>query len=74
MGKFQYEWWTVDVREATGIYTWEVKARSRDNAIKQVEKMADTYNKEIQVARPDFAAEIFWKTLTLDRTGFQRRF
>lgn len=74
MGKFQYEWWTVEAREATGKCTWEVKARSKDGAVRQIEKMAEAHDLEVQGVRPDFCTKIFWETLSLDRTGYQRRF
>ena len=60
MEKFQYEWWNVKSKEPTGTYTLEVKAKNRENAIKQFKKMAE--------------GEIDWNTLELDRKGYQRRF
>lgn len=74
MGQFQYQWWTVEVREATGRIGWEIKAKSKDGAVKQIRKMADQHDAFIQKVRPDFKTEIFWDTLALDRTGYQRRF
>jgi hypothetical protein len=74
LSTFQFEWWTVEVRECTGRITWEVKAKNKENAIKQIQKMAKDHNKEIQRMRPDFETEIFWNTLTLDRKGYQRLF
>ena len=58
MGKYHYEWWNVEAKEPTGTYTLEVKARNKDNAIKQFKAMTD--------------GEIYWETLRLDRTGHQR--
>lgn len=71
---FEYEWWTVDVREATGRITYEVKAKNRKNAEKQVIQMASRHDEFIQKVRPDFKTEIYWETMKLDRTGYQRRF
>ncbi len=74
MGSFQYEWWTVEVKEATGKMRWEVKAKSKDGAIKQFKQMAKWHDEEVQHARPDFKTEIFWDTLALDHKGYQRLF
>lgn len=71
---FEYEWWTVEAKESTGRITWEVKAKNRNNAIKQINQMAQRHDKEVQRVRPDFSTEIYWDTLTLDHTGYQRRF
>ena len=62
MKQFEYEWWDVKAKEPTGIYTLEVKAKNKENAIKQFKR--------------DFpeVIEIYWETLTLDRKGYQRRF
>lgn len=62
MGTFEYEWWDVKAKEPTGTYTLEVKAKNRDNAIRQFKRDF-----------PD-VTEFFWDTLTLDRKGYQRRF
>ena len=59
MGSFQFEWWNVDVKEPTGRYTLEVKAKNKENAVRQFKKMTD--------------GEILWGTLVLDRKGYQRR-
>lgn len=50
------------MKELTGVYTVEVKAKDREHAIRQFKK--------------DFplAIEIYWDTLTLDRRGYNRRF
>lgn len=74
MGQFQFEWWNVDVKEATGRITLEVKAKSKDNAINQIKRIAEKHDKEVQAVRPDFHTEIYWDTLTLDHKGYQRRF
>ena len=60
MARYHYEWWTVQARFPTGTYTVEVKARSRENAVKQIERDF-----------PD-VIEIYWDTLALDRVGHQR--
>ena len=74
MGKFQYEWWTVDIKEACGRIRLEVKAKNKENAIKQIKEYADYHTKYVQSARPDFETEVFWDTLALDHKGYQRRF
>lgn len=74
MAQFQYQWWTVEAREATGRIVWEIKAKSKDGAVKQIKKIAAQHDAFIQKARPDFKTEVFWDTLTLDRTGYQRLF
>lgn len=72
MGAFQYEWWTVEVKEATGRTTWEVKAKSKDLAVKQIKKWEKEHNEFVQKMRPEFSTEVFWETLTMDRKGYQR--
>ena len=74
MGQFQYEWWTVKAKEATGLATWEVKAKNRSGAEKQIVKMAKEHDDFVQKVRPDFNTEVFWDTMNLDRKGYQRRF
>lgn len=74
MGQFQYEWYTVDVKEATGRTTWGVKAKNKDGAIKQIEKMAKDHDDFVRTARPDFTTEIFWNTFALDHVGYKRLF
>ncbi len=74
MGAFQYEWWVVKAREATGIIDWQVKAKSKDGAIRQLKQMAIDHDEEIQRVRSDFNTVIFWETLTLEKKGYQRNF
>lgn len=74
MGNFQYEWWNVNLREATGLIILEVKAKNKDGAIKQIKRYAKKHDEEVQAVRPDFHTEIYWDTLKLDRTGYQRLF
>mgnify|MGYP003320406472 CR=1 FL=1 len=62
MSKFQYEWWNVNAKMPTGTLTLEVKAKNRENAMKQFQKDF-----------PD-VIEFFWDTLVLDRKGYARRF
>lgn len=67
--------WGIDITtRATGVITWEVKAKNRENAIKQVKKMAREHDMFIRKHRPDFETIIFWDTFKLDRRGHQRRF
>ena len=74
MKQFEYEWWTVEVNEATGRYTWEVKAKNRIGAEKQITRMATNHDNEVQKVRPDFKTVVYWDTMKLDRKGYQRRF
>ena len=74
MGTFQFEWWTVEVKEATGLLTWEIKAKSKEGAIKRIQKLAADHTKEVRTVRPDFQTEVFWETMKLDRKGYQRRY
>lgn len=62
MRSFEYEWWHIKAKEPTGVYTLEVKAKNKENALKHFKKDF-----------PD-VLEFFWETLTLDRKGYQRRF
>ena len=71
---FEYEWWTVEVREATGKITWEVKAKNRSNAEKQIVKWAKEHDDEVNRVRPDFKTTIYWDTMVLDRKGYKRLF
>lgn len=71
---FEYEWWTVEVQEATGKYKWEVKAKNRSNAEKQILKWAKEHDEEVNRVRPDFKTTIYWDTMVLDRKGYQRLF
>lgn len=57
---WEFEWWNVQSKEPTGMMTLEVKAKNKDNAIKQLKKMAE--------------GTIHWDTLVLDRKGYQRKF
>ncbi len=38
MANFNYEWWTISIKERTGTYTWELKGKNKDNVIKQIKK------------------------------------
>lgn len=60
MGAYQYEWWHVRAKCFTGVYMLQVKAKNKENAIKQFSKCFDD------------VIEFYWETLTLDRKGFQR--
>ena len=76
MAGFQYEWWNIDVKETTGVITWEIKAKTKDGAIRQIKKMVAEKNDE---TKPIWmtggrVVEVLWDTLTLDHAGYQRRF
>lgn len=69
MGSFQYEWWNVDAILGKTKIIFEVKAKNKENAIKQFEKMnAD--------CKKNFGQnwQILWETMRLDRKGYQRLF
>ena len=78
MPKFHYEWWTIQVKESTGIIAWEVKCRDREHAVKEIKRRAEYQNQCFHDPslpwweRGSEVLEIFWGTLALDRTGHQR--
>lgn len=66
-GGYQYYIWTVDMQFPTGRYTVEIKARSEENAIKQIKKMykASRSEKNLQLPpllREPLIQEIYWNT------------
>lgn len=63
MGAFEYEWYTVQIRFRVGVITCEYKAKSKENAIRQIKK---------EVQKDDLIVEVLWETLKLDRKGYQR--
>jgi len=77
MASFNYEWWTVRIRDTAGWLTWEFKGKSRDHVVRQIKKeIADT-NSEDNANRPVWKRraaiiEVDWESLTLDRIGYQR--
>ena len=76
---FQYQWWDVDVLYPHGRLTTEFKAKSKDHVIKQIKRWVKDSNSEENQSkpfwvRPDRVLEVYWDTLVLDRTGYQRRF
>jgi len=66
MNSFEYTWWHIDINYKCGLSTLEVKAKTKENAIKQIKKIC----KEEEM----FIDEINWDTLRADRTGYARRF
>lgn len=78
MGSFQYEWWTMNCIVCGMSMTLEVKAKNKENAIKQFKKMADidkaiTFADKIR-AKQLSEGKMLFDTLQLDRKGYQRRF
>lgn len=77
MEGFRYEWWTVVIKQSVGTSTFEVKAKNRDNAIKQIQSYqiesysAKNMSKPVWERTPT-VQEIYWDTLKLDRVGYQR--
>lgn len=73
-----YEWWTVKITDESGSNTWELKATSKENAIKQIEKEVSFTNSEKNL-KADFwhrkarILKVDWESLQLDRIGYQRR-
>lgn len=39
MANFNYEWWTVSVKCLTGTYSYEFKAKNKQNVIRQIKKL-----------------------------------
>lgn len=79
MASFHYEWWTVDIKTETGTVTWEFKGKSKDHVVRQIKSEIKDSNSEKNQARivwerKQKIIEVYWDTLKLDRTGYQRRF
>lgn len=79
MAQFNYEWWNVKIRFINGTYTYEVKAKSKEHAIRQIQRDFDFSNSEKNLSKPCWErkaqmVEVFWDTMALDRVGYQRRF
>lgn len=72
MKSFEYGWYDVEIRLATGKEILEVKAKNEENAIKQIKKFAKEHTEEVRRVRPDFETEIYWDTFKLDHKGYQR--
>lgn len=77
---FHYEWWTVEIAvENMDFQTWEFKGKSKEHIIKQIKKEIEDTNSEKNLEKPLWQRkqrirEVKWETLTLDHTGYQRRF
>lgn len=39
MANFNYEWWTVSVKCLTGTYSYEFKAKNKQNVIRQIKRL-----------------------------------
>lgn len=77
MAAFHYEYWTVQIKQPTGTYILEIKGKSKENVIKQINKeVAEANSEENQKRdywhRKQKILEVYWDTLTLDRIGYQR--
>lgn len=70
MVAFHYEWWTVKVKESIGTTTWELKAKNKENIIRQIKKEVERMNNS-KIPCPK-VIEVYWDTLQLDRVGYQR--
>ena len=77
MGKnFEYEWWTVQIRFATGVQKCVYKGKSKELVVKQIEREVKKSNSPENLATMRYMPikEVFWDTLTLDHKGYQRLF
>ena len=78
MTNYHYEWWTVDVVETSGRYTWEIKGKTKDSVIRQIKAQVKKQNRKADdetlhvLFRPGKVLEVLWDTLELDRVGYQR--
>ena len=78
MSEFNYEFYTIEVLEATGRCTWEIKAKNAENAAKQIRKAVERTNKTAHdkslpwLERGVEVLEVYWDTMKLDRIGYQR--
>lgn len=77
MAQFHYEWWTVEIHESTGWITLEIKAKNKEGAIRQIERLVAKSNSPENLAKPWYKqitpiSEVRWESLHLDRTGYQR--
>lgn len=74
---FNYEWWTVVIKQSVGISTFEFKAKSKENAIKQIQRYVVESHSSANMSNPVWMRippiqEVYWDTLKLDRVGYQR--
>lgn len=81
MSNFQFEWWTVQIifEGWARPVEHEFKAKTKDNAIKQIEKYVEYTHSERNLSQPIWKREhpvheVLWETLTFDRKGYQRLF
>lgn len=77
MSTFNYEWWTVVIKQSVGTSTFEFKAKSKESAIKQIQKYVVESRSSKNISRPvwqrtPMVEEVYWETLQLDRVGYQR--
>lgn len=77
MSEFNYQWWTVEAKLHAGVVTLEIKAKSKEHAIRQIEREVKQSNSEKNLSKSYFERkqpiiEVYWDTLTLDRIGYQR--
>lgn len=74
---FNYEWWTVSIKDQSGTNEWEFKGKSKEHVVRQIEKeIADTNSEKNRAKdywhRKPAIIEVYWDTLKLDRIGYQR--
>ena len=79
MGNFQYEWWTVTIRDESGVVTYLFKGRSKESVIKQINKEVaeskseQNKNRDCWHRKPEII-EVKWDTMSLVKKGYQREF
>jgi len=79
MSSFMYEFWTVVIEFETGSMMCEYCGKNRENVVRQIEKEVKQTNSEKNLSLPWIERKqrivgVRWDTLTLDRTGYRRRF
>lgn len=77
MGRFQYEWWTVNITFENGTYTCEYKGKTKYHIIRQIEKEIAYTNSEANLNKNIYVRKarilsVDWASLKLDRVGYQR--
>lgn len=75
MAQFNYEWWSVKIRFTNGTFTYEVKAKSKEHAIRQIKKDYKFSNSEENLSKPwwerrEQMVEVLWDTMTFERYGY----
>lgn len=77
MPNFNYEWWTVEITDVCRRDVWVFKARNKEGAIKQINKLVADSKPEKQAGKRWYEKKleilaVHWETLKLDHVGYQR--